>query len=98
MNMQFRDSEVQTSKKQAIISSRQLMIEGCVRDVQATPVAGCLVKCLRTGAATKTDSKGLYKIKVADNDTLLFSKKGYTEKKVAVRQQTSINIQLTKGF
>ncbi len=98
MNMQFRDSEVQTSKKQAIISSRQLMIEGCVRDVQATPVAGCLVKCLRTGAATKTDSKGLYKIKVAGNDTLLFSKKGYTEKKVAVRQQTSINIQLTKGF
>ena len=98
MDMQFRDSEVQTSKKQAIISSRQLMIEGCVRDVQATPVAGCLVKCLRTGAATKTDSKGLYKIKVADNDTLLFSKKGYTEKKVAVRQQTSINIQLTKGF
>lgn len=98
MNMQFRDSEVQTSKKQAIISSRQLMIEGCVRDVQATPMAGCLVKCLRTGAATKTDSKGLYKIKVADNDTLLFSKKGYTEKKVAVRQQTSINIQLTKGF
>ena len=98
MDMQFRDSEVQTSKKQAIISSKQLMIEGCVRDVQATPVAGCLVKCLRTGAATKTDSKGLYKIKVADNDTLLFSKKGYTEKKVAVRQQTSINIQLTKGF
>lgn len=98
MNMQFRDSEVQTSKKQAIISSRQLMIEGCVRDVQATPVAGCLVKCLRTGATTKTDSKGLYKIKAADNDTLLFSKKGYTEKKVAVRQQTSINIQLTKGF
>ena len=98
MDMQFRDSEVQTSKKQVIISSRQLMIEGCVRDVQATPVAGCLVKCLRTGAATKTDSKGLYKIKVADNDTLLFSKKGYTEKKVAVRQQTSINIQLTKGF
>lgn len=98
MDMQFKDSEVQTSKKQAIISSRQLMIEGCVRDVQATPVAGCLVKCLRTGAATKTDSKGLYKIKVADNDTLLFSKKGYTEKKVAVRQQTSINIQLTKGF
>lgn len=98
MDMQFRDSEVQTSKKQTIISSKQLMIEGCVRDVQATPVAGCLVKCLRTGAATKTDSKGLYKIKVADNDTLLFSKKGYTEKKVAVRQQTSINIQLTKGF
>lgn len=98
MDMQFRDSEVQTSKKQAIISSRQLMIEGCVRDVQATLVAGCLVKCLRTGAATKTDSKGLYKIKVAGNDTLLFSKKGYTEKKVAVRQQTSINIQLTKGF
>lgn len=98
MNMQFRDSEVQMSKKQVIISSRQLMIEGCVRDVQATPVAGCLVKCLRTGAATKTDSKGLYKIKVAGNDTLLFSKKGYTEKKVAVRQQTSINIQLTKGF
>lgn len=98
MDMQFKDSEVQTSKKQAIISSRQLMIEGCVRDVQATTVAGCLVKCLRTGAATKTDSKGLYKIKVAGNDTLLFSKKGYTEKKVAVRQQTSINIQLTKGF
>ena len=98
MDMQFRDSEVQTSKKQAIISSKQLMIEGCVRDVQATPVAGCLVKCMRTGAATKTDSKGLYKIKVADNDTLLFSKKGYTEKKVAVRQQTFINIQLTKGF
>lgn len=98
MDMQFRDSEVQTSKKQAIISSKQLMIEGCVRDVQATPVAGCLVKCMRTGAATKTDSKGLYKIKVAGNDTLLFSKKGYTEKKVAVRQQTSINIQLTKGF
>lgn len=98
MDMQFRESEVQTSKKQAIISSKQLMIEGCVRDVQATPMAGCLVKCLRTGAATKTDSKGLYKIKVAGNDTLLFSKKGYTEKKVAVRQQTSINIQLTKGF
>ena len=74
------------------------MIEGCVRDVQATPVAGCLVKCLETGATAKTDSKGFYKIKVPGNDTLLFSKRGYAENKVPVRQQTSINIQLTKGF
>ena len=82
--------------KCASVSDKEVVVEGSVRDVQATPVNGCQVKCLLTGVRVLTDSMGKYKIKVAGNSTLLFSKKGYTDKKVPIRQQTSINIQLTK--
>lgn len=72
-------------------------ITGCVRDVQATPVAGCKVECLDTGTSTVTDAEGCYELQAAGDGILYFSKKRFVSKSVSVKQQKSVNVQLVKG-
>ena len=72
-------------------------MEGTIRDVQATPIAGAKVKSVGSSAEVVSDAKGFYFIPVHADDMLIFSKPGYTSQKIQVKDQCKINVQLMKG-
>ena len=72
-------------------------VEGTIRDVQATPIAGAKVKSVGSSAEVVSDAKGFYFIPVHVDDMLNFSKPGYTSQKIQVKDQRKINVQLMKG-
>lgn len=72
-------------------------VEGTIRDVQATPIAGAKVKSVGSSAEVVSDAKGFYFIPVHADDMLIFSKPGYTSQKIQVKDQCKINVQLMKG-
>lgn len=70
-------------------------IIGNVRDIQATPIMGVLVRS--DIAETMTDNNGNFVIKAKSNSKLIFSKKGMSENVVDINGQKQINIQMTIG-
>jgi len=84
------------SKAPVITTGKIIRIEGIVRDVQATPIAGVKVKTINSEEEVMTDAKGSYSLPAHSDDILLFSKKGYASQKVRTNGQHKINIQMMK--
>lgn len=84
------------SKAPVITTGKIIRIEGIVRDVQATPIAGVKVKTINSEEEVMTDAKGSYSLPAHSDDILLFSKKGYASQKVRTSGQHKINIQMMK--
>ncbi|SCH12834.1 glycoside hydrolase family 3 N-terminal domain-containing protein [uncultured Bacteroides sp.] len=84
------------SKAPVITTGKIIRIEGIVRDVQATPIAGVKVKTINSEEEVMTDAKGSYSLPAHSDDILLFSKKGYASQKVRASGQHKINIQMMK--
>ena len=78
-------------------SATQIRVTGCVRDVQATPVADCKVECLESGTSAMTNAAGCYELQAVENGVLHFSKKQFVARKVPVNKQQSVNVQLMQG-
>lgn len=74
-----------------------IQVDGCIRDVQATPISGVNVQASSSGKEVQTDANGLYSISVQSDEILFFSKSGYMSQNVKVNEQHKINIQLMKG-
>ena len=73
-----------------------IRIEGIIRDVQATPIAGVKVEAIGTVKATVTDEDGRYLLPAHSDDLLLFSKNGYVSQKSRINGQDKVNVQMTK--
>lgn len=84
--------QVKQEKKQ-VKSGVKIRIEGVVRDVQATPIAGVKVAD-QTGAAVTTDKQGRYTIEVDQYETLIFTKKGFEQLKQPVKGNTHLNVKM----
>ena len=92
-----RSKENKKAEPEKQKSATQFQVTGYVRDVQATPVAGCKVECLELGTNTTTNAEGYYELQVTENGILSFSKKLFITKQVPVKKQQSVNVQLVKG-
>ncbi len=93
--------EIETQlERQSITDSQSsgdiIEISGTVRDVQATPLQGVLIKSDLLGEKAVTDDTGKYIIKAQANSKLIFTKKGYATQVIDVKDQKFINIQMSK--
>jgi TonB-linked SusC/RagA family outer membrane protein len=61
------------------------------------PLAGVTVSVLGLPATTVTDVGGNYSITAPENGTLVFTFIGYAEQRVAIRNQTTINVTLVSA-
>ena len=61
------------------------------------PLAGVTVAVLGQSTTTTTDPAGNYTVTAPENGTLVFSYVGYTEQRVAIRNQTTINVTLVSA-
>lgn len=78
-------------------TGRKIVISGVVRDLQATPISGAVIVSERQRKTVgKTDSTGAYKVKVADNDKLIFKAIGYIDSSEAVSGRTEIGVTMSK--
>ena len=70
-------------------------VTGKVTDVEGSlPLIGVSVTIKGTTVGTVTDVSGSYSIKVAPNNTLVFTYIGYTSQEIGVGANTSINVKL----
>lgn len=81
--------------EETVVSDEILTVSGCVRDVQATPVAGVAVSQQGSGSFAYTDADGNYTISVRGNVPLQFSKDGYRSVSVIPAGQTTINVSMS---
>jgi len=78
-----------------IFTFSQQTINGKITDANTgVPIEGASIKIKSTTKGTLTNSQGAFKIAVNVNDVLVISFIGYTEKQVAIKGFTDINIQL----
>lgn len=72
----------------------KIMVSGCIRDVQATPVGGIDIKSNYSGKKVTSLKDGKYTIQSVENDILTISGKGFETVNVRVNQKTNIDIKL----
>ena len=72
----------------------QREVAGTVTDEKGMSMPGVTVTIKAAAGGTITDLDGKYKIKVANNATLVFTFVGYTSKEVEVGEKTEVNAQL----
>ena len=91
-------TKVQDKNNEEIIkeSGKLISVTGWVRDVQATPIKGVKVSAGNGKYTATTDGTGAYKIKAHATGSLEFSRKGYKNMLVPVKNQHEISIQLKK--
>lgn len=78
-------------------TGRKMSVTGIVRDVQATPLAGVTVWSAKQNKDVgRTAADGSYKVKVADDDRLVFRLKGYKEQTEQVRGRSDIGVRIAK--
>lgn len=80
----------------AIVNQQQRKITGIVSDLQGEPVIGATVTIKGTGTGTFTDAEGRFSIEAPLNSTLKITYIGYLEKEIPVKNQETINTQLTE--
>ncbi|PTQ96566.1 TonB-linked SusC/RagA family outer membrane protein [Mucilaginibacter yixingensis] len=79
----------------AIISQKDILISGVVKDKSGEAIPGVTVKVKGTGTVTTTNTKGQYMIRVpAPESAIVFSFIGYKTSEVSVGAQTTINVTL----
>lgn len=89
--------QIENKSELRLNQGKNIQIEGVVRDVQATPIAGVSVRNGTDSSPVFTDANGGYILLAPSDATLVFEKKGYGTQQVMVKQQTIINVQLTKS-
>ncbi|MDY5408314.1 MAG: carboxypeptidase-like regulatory domain-containing protein [Candidatus Cryptobacteroides sp.] len=77
-------------------SGEIIRIEGIIRDVQATPIAGVKVEAVGSGQESVTDGDGRYALSARSDDALVFTKNGYASQKIHIKGQDKVNVQMTK--
>lgn len=75
----------------------QREVKGTVTDAGGQPLAGVSVLIKRTSIGTTTDAKGNFSINATENASLIFSMVGFSSQEVAIKNQTTINLQLQPG-
>lgn len=93
-----KDSLVENSLSDNSIeaSGEIIRIEGIIRDVQATPIAGVKVEVVGSGQDSVTDGDGCYSLSARSDDALVFTKNGYASQKIYIKGQDKVNVQMTK--
>jgi len=77
--------------------AQERVVKGTITDKDGKPVEGVSVMVKGTTRNTITDSKGVYSIPAAPDETLEFTHIAYATREVKVGEHPSINIQLNKG-
>jgi TonB-linked SusC/RagA family outer membrane protein len=78
---------------------QQIRISGTITDEKGGTLPGATVQVKGTNQGVLTDANGKYSIDVASsNVTLTFSFVGYTQKEVAVNNQTTIDVVLSEDL
>jgi len=73
----------------------KIVVTGLVRDVQAAPVDDVVISSSAMGKElARSDKKGEYRLTVASDDVLLFTKKGYQQQIISVGNHSNLNIRL----
>lgn len=79
-------------------SDQVITVEGCVRDVQATPVKGVeIYSQAKASVIGHSRSDGTYRIEVPANDILTFRRAGYIPERVSVEGQTDLQVKMRYG-
>jgi hypothetical protein len=77
-------------------SQYQISISGVISDNKNQTISGVVISNLTKREAYYSDSLGNYKINVAKNDFINFSKTGFESRKIEVTDKTALNIVLKK--
>jgi TonB-linked SusC/RagA family outer membrane protein len=75
----------------------QQIIEGQVTGPQDLPIPGVNIQIQGTNRGTTSNFEGEYQLVARPQDTLVYTYMGYVSQKVAVGEQTQINIQLKEN-
>lgn len=79
-------------------STKRIVVEGVIRDVQATLIPSLMIYEKSTGKNIgTTNNKGEFKINVGNEEVLILRKDGYKTTEVAVDNQRKINIRMESG-
>lgn len=79
-------------------TGEQIMVRGTVRDVQATLIDDVSIWSVgQQKEVGRTNKKGVYEIRVASDDILVFYRKGYLKQSLPVDGQSDVNVKLTYG-
>lgn len=82
----------------AQVSDQPIIVQGCVRDVQATPVKGVeIYSQSRKAIVGQSGDDGMYRLQVPANDVLTFRKAGYINETMSVGGQTDIQVKMRYG-
>ena len=80
------------------LAQEPIKVSGTVTDsIDNQPIPGVLVQVESSKISTQTDVNGKYTIDVVPNSVVLFRYLGYQEKRVAITNETNVNVQLTMG-
>jgi len=75
----------------------QQIIEGQVTGPQDLPIPGVNIQIQGTNRGTTSNFEGEYQLVASPQDTLVYTYMGYVSQKLAVGEQTQINIQLKEN-
>lgn len=75
-------------------SYAETVVSGQVTNSNGEALNGVSVTIKSSSTGTSTDVQGKYRIRVQDDDSLIFTFVGYDEKRVGVNGQTTINVKL----
>jgi len=79
-----------------IVSAQNITVSGTVLDsADNTPLPGVGILVKGTATGTTTNAAGKFTISAPANATLVFSYIGYTNREIAVNNQTTINVNLS---
>ncbi len=71
-----------------------IRVTGLITDENGSPLQGASVRQKGTNLGVSANSRGEYAITVPENAILVFSYVGYTEREVAVNNQSTLNVSL----
>lgn len=77
-------------------NTKQIIISGVITNTVNQPIIDALAFSYIKNETYKTDSKGIYSLKTYKNDVITYLLEGYKAKIVGVKNDTIINIVLTK--
>jgi TonB-linked SusC/RagA family outer membrane protein len=79
-------------------SQDRITVSGTVLDsLDSGPLPGVSIMIDGTKEATQTNERGQYSINAPSNSILVFAYVGYTQKKISVNGQTSVNVRLVNS-
>lgn len=85
-----------TKSHPQVASSRNVRVNGHVKDASGQPLLGVTVFVEGTTSGATTDASGAYQIDARSGDMLIFSYLGYSERKEAVGSRSVIDVTMTE--
>ncbi|SFN23105.1 TonB-linked outer membrane protein, SusC/RagA family [Chitinophaga sp. YR627] len=90
------DNSVIVRKKNNPAPSQPKVISGKVTDAKGEPIPGVTVRCKSNNANTQTGPDGVYYLKVATGDVLIFSYVGFLSQEIPLKGQDKLDITLNE--